>query len=113
MKTFTIIPTIILLTLFHCSNPPLQTSENILFQNQLSNIQSIAFGDSNYFDTCYFVKLETTSHSLIAEITQLEFFNHNIYIWDRQAEKILVFDSQGNHVGQQQNNLLLQFQLGK
>ena len=99
MKTFTIILSInfIILTLCNCSNSKPQTSQNIIYQNQLQNIQSIQFGDSNYFDTCYFIKPEADPNSLIAEITQLEIFDNKIFIWDRQTEKIFAFDFNGKH----------------
>lgn len=100
MKIFASIFSIhfIFLLLCNCSNPKTETSPNIIYQNQLQSLQSIPFGDSNYFDTCYFIKPEADSNSFIVEITQMEIFDNKIFIWDRQTEKVSVFNFTGKHL---------------
>lgn len=72
--------------------------ETIQFSN-LKNIESIIFGDSNYLDSSFLVKLETNTESLLGNIAQIEVYDNSIFIYDKAVQKILVFDLQGKFKG--------------
>jgi len=44
------------------------------------------------------IKLEKTKHSYIGKIVKLEFFNDNIFIQDKNSQKLFVFDNKGYFV---------------
>lgn len=87
------------IVIYSChSRKSLDEVDIIQFSN-LKEIESVTFGDSNYLDSSFLVKLETNTESLIGNIAQIEVYNNNIYIYDKAVEKILVFDLQGKFKG--------------
>lgn len=89
----------VLFILFGCRSRKMSAEADSLQFNDLKKIQSIAFGDTNYFDSSFLVKLETNTESLIGEIAHFEVYNDNIYVYDQTGQKILVFDLQGKFQG--------------
>lgn len=87
------------MVLYCChSRKSLDEIDTIQF-SKLKKIESVTFGDSNYLDSSFLVKLETNAESLIGNIAQIEVYNNNIYIYDKAVQKILVFDLQGKFEG--------------
>lgn len=69
------------IVLYNChSRKSLDEIDTIQFSN-LKKIESVTFGDSNYLDSSFLVKLETNAESLIGNIAQIEVYNNNIYIY--------------------------------
>lgn len=79
----------------HCSRKSTDVDNGIQFV-RLEEVETLKFGDTHIFDTCFLVKLETSSEVLIGEIAQLEIFDDKIFICDKSSEKILSFDLQRN-----------------
>lgn len=68
------------IVLYNChSRKSLDEIDTTQFSN-LKKIESVTFGDSNYLDSSFLVKLETNAESLIGNIAQIEVYNNNIYI---------------------------------
>ncbi len=65
----------------------------------MSEVDVLQFNDKNYFEDCYLVHLETTDESLITEITQVEIFDEQIYIFDHKLSKVSIFSSDGKFLG--------------
>lgn len=89
----------ILMICYYCSPKEKINDENIIYCDNLEEIDAIKYCDINYFDSCYFIKLETHADALIASIAQLETFKDKIYIWDKSAQKVMCFGNEGEFQG--------------
>lgn len=98
VKKFLLLSVILVICCF-CSSKKSGFEGNVIYYDDLVEVDAIEYGDPDYFDTCSLIVLETNADALIADITQLEVFEDKIYIWDASAEKLMYFSDKGNFLG--------------
>jgi hypothetical protein len=95
MKTYQIFFFILLFTLNSCKQRKENNSNSILVNVKLESKVSIF----DLFERIEIIPLETTKNSLINYVNQVDFFEGRFYVFDRKAMRILIFDSNGKHLG--------------
>ena len=76
-----------------CKTENLKNNNIIVDLNKYSNV---SFYD--IFLKQEMIPLETNSESLVREISKIEVFKDNLYIWDYTLSTIFVFNNQGNYL---------------
>ena len=92
------VSTILLVLCMSCNSPTKETTIESIKRNSLTEVDFIRFGDERYFEKCFIVKLEAHDESLLYDITQLEIYKDQIYIFDRQKQRLMVFDINGKYL---------------
>ena len=87
------------LFLFSCEQDTEIGADLLLVKrSQISEVDRIVYNDTSYIDSCVFVLLETSVESIVGEVTQLQTFDGNYFILDKQTRKVKVFDSTGKYL---------------
>lgn len=72
-----------------------ETSLPTILVRSLPRVEQVAYGDTSYFAACRVVRLETTPASLIANVNGVSLFDGYIYVFDKNQNRLLVFDDDG------------------
>ena len=69
VKIFLLLSVILVICCF-CSSKKSGFEGNVIYYDDLVEVDAIEYGDPDYFDTCSLIVLETNADALIADITQ-------------------------------------------
>jgi hypothetical protein len=80
-----------------CSHSPQKESDVPTIRlKDATTIAMIEYDDPNYVESYSLIQLETIQESLLGNISQVQLFENQLYILDRQSGSLLVFHTDGS-----------------
>lgn len=78
-----------------CQSGQKKSDSKILLMDSFEIIESIKSDNTDFIESCDFVKLELTDQSMINNIDQLQIYDSYIYILDKKQKCLMTFDKNG------------------